>query len=158
MTIFLDTNIVIALLDNGHKYHAWSKAELEKSDRRPAVVSDVVYCEVSVGMPDQATLDRAIADLSLERFPFKDEALFRAGKAFKTYRDVNKGMKTGVLPDFLIGAIAEAENTPLMTTNEKDFTGYFDNLQLVSPPPPITATAAATGPSPTMSATIETGK
>ena len=113
MTIFLDTNIVIALLDDQHMHHAWSVAELEKSDRRPAVVSDVVYCEVSVGMPDQATLDRAIADLNLERFPFKDEALFRAGEAFKTYKNVNKGTKTGVLPDFLIGAIAETENTPI---------------------------------------------
>jgi predicted nucleic acid-binding protein len=156
MTIFLDTNIVIALLDDNHMYHAWSVAELEKADRRPAVVSDVVYCEVSVGMPDQATLDKAIADLNLERFSFKDDALFRAGEAFKLYRDVKKGTKTGVLPDFLIGAIAETENTPLMTTNERDFTGYFDNLQLVSPPKPVSGTVSVTYPGFGTAGSVET--
>ncbi|ARQ56861.1 PilT domain-containing protein [Rhizobium sp. Kim5] len=146
MTTFLDTNIVIALLDNKHLHHAWSVAELEKIDRRPAIVSDIVYCEVSVGMPDQASLDAAIARLGLERIPAKDEALFRAGEAFKRYRTVNKGTKTGVLPDFLIGAIAEIEETPLMTTNEKDFTGYFSKLELISPPKTVTVAAAFTAP------------
>lgn len=147
MTTFLDTNIIIALLDKKHSYHAWSVAELvRRKAEGPTIISDIVYCEASVGMQDQASLDAAILQLGLERYRSKDAALFRAGEAFKKYKNENKGQKLGVLPDFLIGAVAEIEGTPLMTINSKDFTGYFPNLTLISPPLPTTIKASVTLP------------
>ena len=134
MTTFLDTNIVIALLDDGHPHHPWSVEELAKRKiEGPAIVSDIVYCEVSVGMKDKAEVDEAIARLGLERVRCRDEALVRAGVAFKRYREVNNGPKPGVLPDFIIGSVAETEGAPLMTVNAKDFTGYFE-IDLICPP------------------------
>lgn len=133
MTTFLDTNIVIALLDDKHMHHRWSVEELvrRKADG-PAIVSDIVYCEVSVGMKDKAEIDEAISRLGLERVRCRDEALVRAGVAFKQYRDVRKGPKTGVLPDFIIGSVAEVEGAPLMTINSKDFIGHFE-IKIISP-------------------------
>lgn len=147
MTTFLDTNIIIALLDENHSHHTWSVTELvNRKAEGPAIVSDIVYCEVGVGMADKASLDAAIEALGLERFPSKDEALFRAGQAFLKYRRDHQGQKLGVLPDFLIGAVAEIEETPLMTINSKDFTGYFPGLRLITPPPPVHAQAAVVMP------------
>lgn len=134
MTTFLDTNVVIALLDERDKHHTWSVAEVNRLKRDgPAIVTDIVYCEVSVGMRDQAEVDAAIARLGLQRLSASSAALVRAGKVFKHYRDVNKGPKLGVLPDFLIGAHAEAEDAPLLTANSKDFVGYFPNVRIMSP-------------------------
>ena len=39
------------------------------------------------------------------------------------------GNKTNVLPDFLIGAIAEVAEAPLITANQKDFLGYFPSFR-----------------------------
>lgn len=134
MTTFLDTNIVIALLDEAHHHHAWSVEELVKRKQvGPAIVSDIVYCEVSVGMKDKAEVDTAMAQLGLERIRCRDEALVRAGKAFKKYREQNQGPKNGVLPDFLIGSVAEMEGAPLMTANDKDFIGYFPEVEFICP-------------------------
>jgi hypothetical protein len=41
-----------------------------------------------------------------------------------------------VLPDFLIGAQAEAMGAPLLTANRGDFVKYFSEVVLISPPPP----------------------
>ncbi len=130
MTTFLDTNIVIVLLDEAHHHHAWSVEELIK---RKQVGPAIVYCEVSVGMKDKAEVDAAIAQLGLERIRCRDEALVRAGKAFQKYKEENQGPKNGVLPDFLIGSVAEMEGAPLMTANNKDFTGYFPDVVFICP-------------------------
>jgi predicted nucleic acid-binding protein len=134
MSTFLDTNIIVALLDTKNAHHRWSVEELNRrKGEGPAIVCDIVYCELSVGMKNKAEADAAIRLFGLERLPHSDAALFRAGEAFKTYKDVNKGPKLGVLPDFLIGALAEVANIPLMTANPKDFVGYFPTMQMISP-------------------------
>jgi predicted nucleic acid-binding protein len=134
MTTFLDTNVVIALLNEKDPYHNWSVEELNKrKGDGPAIVSDIVYCEISIAMKDIAELDEAIVRLGLERLRCNDAALFRAGRAFKHYREINKGPKLGLLPDFLIGAVAEVSGAPLMTTNSKDFVGYFPKMGVISP-------------------------
>lgn len=135
MSTFLDTNVVIALLDSKDPNHAWSVRELDaRRAEGPAIVSDIVYCEVSVGMKDRADTDAAISKLGLERMRSRDEALFRAGRAYTDYKTKNSGPKMGVLPDFIIGATADVENSPLMTANQRDYTGYFPKLQLICPP------------------------
>jgi predicted nucleic acid-binding protein len=134
MSTFLDTNIIIALLDPNNDHHLWSVEELNKRKTEgPAILCDIVYCEFSVGMNSKAETDEAIKLLGLERLSYSDAALFRAGEAFKTYRDVNKGPKLGVLPDFLVGALAEVAKLPLMTANPGDFVNYFPNVKVICP-------------------------
>jgi predicted nucleic acid-binding protein len=98
----------------------------------PVIISDIVYCEFSIGMATQAHVDAAISNFGLERLRGNDAALFRAGVAYKLYKTRN-GPKTNVLPDFLIGAIAEIAGAPLVTINQKDFVGYFPTVQIISP-------------------------
>jgi len=134
MTTLIDTNVVIALLDAENTHHAWVVEKTgELKQEGPLILSDMVYCESSVAMSRQEEMDEAIDRLGLDRVSASDNALFIAGKAFKRYRDVNKGPKTGVLPDFIIGATAEAMGLPLLTTNPKDFVGYFPGVALIRP-------------------------
>lgn len=134
MTTFIDTAVVIYILDQAHEHHAWGVAEFERARRSgPVIIPDIVYSELSVGLPSKEATDKAIAALELERHPCSDETLFRAGRAFKKYKEENAGPKHNVLPDFLIGAQAETQKSPLITNNKTDFQGYFPNLELICP-------------------------
>lgn len=134
MTTFFDTNVLISVLNDQETHHNWAVQQLQ--DRKaagPAIISDIVYCEFSVGMATREAVDAAVTALGLERHQCSDEALFRAGVAFKQYRGQNRGTKTNVLPDFIIGAIADVAGVPLVTANGADFKTYFPNITLISP-------------------------
>ncbi|WP_404421790.1 type II toxin-antitoxin system VapC family toxin [Thalassospira australica] len=136
MTTLLDTNILIAMLDDNNYFHRWA---LEKFDELktegPMLISDIVYCEASVGMESQEAMDTAIYRLGIDRIPSSNKSLFRAGRAFKRYKQENHGPKLGVLPDYTIGAIAETEGIPLLTTNPSDYVGYFPEIEIIKPTP-----------------------
>jgi predicted nucleic acid-binding protein len=103
LTTFIDTAIVIYLLDEKSDHHKWSVEELNKAKKEgPVIIPDIAYSELSVGLPSKEATDKAIAELALERFPCSDETLFRAGRAFKKYKEENTGPKLNVLSDFLI--------------------------------------------------------
>lgn len=76
--------------------------------------------------------NETLADFYLERIAFTHEALFRAGKAFREYKEKNNGPNLNVLPDFIIGAQVEIEEAALLTNNKKDFLAYFPTIEIVS--------------------------
>jgi predicted nucleic acid-binding protein len=134
MTTFVDTAIVIYLLDEKSEFHKWSVDALNSAKKQgPVIIPDIAYSELSIGLPSKEATDRAISELALERFPCSDQSLFRAGRAFQKYKQENAGPKNNVLPDFLIGAQAECEKSPLLTNNEEDFVGYFPKITLICP-------------------------
>jgi hypothetical protein len=133
MTTFLDTSALLAALKPGEPHHAWSTAQIQaRRSEGPLIIADIVYGEFSIGMDSREHTDQALIELALERLASSDDVLFRAGQAFKKYKSQN-GQKTNVLPDFLIGALAAIEGAPLVTTNAKDFVGYFPELVVISP-------------------------
>ncbi len=133
MTTFLDTSVLLAVLKPDEPYHAWSAAQVEaRRSEGPLIIADIVYGEFSIGMESREQTDEALSALALERLVSSDDVLFRAGRAFKLYKE-RKGPKSNVLPDFLVGALAAIEGAPLVTTNARDFVGYFPELVLISP-------------------------
>lgn len=148
MTTFFDTNVLFSVLNDTEVHHIWSVAQLQLCQAQgPIVISDVVYAEFSVGMSTQADADEAVANLALDRFPRSDAALFRAGKAFKAYRDAHRGKpKNRIIADFLIGAAAEVSGSPLVTTNARDFQTFFPSLKIVEPPQPMSLASAVLTP------------
>ena len=135
MTAFFDTSVLLSILNDKELYHAWSVSQLQACQAQgPIVISDIVYTEFSVGMNTQVDIDATIAQLALDRFPRNDAALFRAGKAFKEYRNKNKGPKKRIIADFIVGACAEVSDAALVTINADDFITYFPKLQIIEPP------------------------
>ena len=59
-------------------------------------------------------------------------AAFLAGKAFLTYRRTG-GLKRSPLPDFYIGAHAQAEGLCLLTRDAKRYRTYFSKVALIAP-------------------------
>jgi predicted nucleic acid-binding protein len=133
MTAFFDTSALVALINGSEPNHSWSLAEFTTLQTRgPIIISDIVYAELSAGMPTQADVDKIIARFGLERATRDDASLFDAGHRFKIYRN-QKGPKTNVLADFFIGAAARSLGIPLVTANPKDFRKYFTGLTIIHP-------------------------
>lgn len=131
MTTFVDTSVLIDAMDTKATRHKWAMDQLAKADQ-PIVICDIVFSEFSVSISSLAETQNAIKMLSIERTRYSDEALFRAGKAYAEYRK-RGGTKMNVLSDFLVGAIAEADESPLLTANPRDFRSYFPSVTLIEP-------------------------
>lgn len=134
MATFLDTTALVDSTKPDAVRHEWCVSALEEARQSGAIViSDIVYSEFSAGMPSKDATDAIVAELVLERLRFTDEVLFRAGQAYKQYRQQHGGQKTNVLSDFLVGAQAEVAGAPLITANPRDYLTYFPNLAIICP-------------------------
>ncbi len=58
--------------------------------------------------------------------------LFLGGKAFQRHRFVG-GVRTGVLPDFFIGAHAVIADVALITRDARRYRAYFPGIALIAP-------------------------
>jgi predicted nucleic acid-binding protein len=134
MNTFFDTNVLIAIQDSTHKFHSWANDRfVESKVAGPIIITDIVYAEFCVGMASQENVDKFMSELGLELLRTGWSALFRASKAIRDYR-AQGGGKTKLLPDFIIGAHAEVEGAPLVTTDKGSFYKRFSQLVIISPP------------------------
>ena len=77
-------------------------------------------------------LDRWLAPEVFKRLPLPYSAGWLAAAAFLKYRR-SGGVKTSPLPDFYIGAHAEAEGLVLVTRDPVRYRTYFPKVRLVAP-------------------------
>lgn len=129
----VDTNVLLDLVTGDPAWADWSVAALEAAALLgPLVINDVVYAELSVRYRDIGEMDAMIAAAELVHAPIPKEALFLAGKAFHAYRRAG-GSRTGVLPDFFIGAHAAVAGWTLITRDVGRYRAYFPGLALRTP-------------------------
>lgn len=131
----LDTSALIALLNEDEQAHSAVLREFQKYKTSGMVfITEVVFAEASAGMNSAEELRLALDELGISDLQANDEALFSAGQVFKEYRRRSgEGKKDGVLPDFMIGAVAYANSVALITLNDRDFVNKFRNLAVVNP-------------------------
>jgi predicted nucleic acid-binding protein len=129
----IDTNVVIDVLTKNPTWLKWSAEQLHSARASgQLLVNEVVYAELAVHIQTEADLQFVLGELSvrLERTPV--QALFIAGQAFGRYRRAG-GPRTSVLPDFFIGAHAQAVRLPLLTRDPRRYRTYFPNVKLIAP-------------------------
>jgi predicted nucleic acid-binding protein len=129
----VDTNVLIDILSADPTWSSWSLGQLlRRSTEGALLINEVIYSELSTRIDTEAELDAIIADFNvgLERTP--KHALFLAGKAFKQYRAAG-GTRTGVLPDFFIGAHAEVAGLTILTRDARRYAQYFPDVKVVAP-------------------------
>ena len=130
---FVDTNVLLDLVTDDPAHADWSLAQLEAAALRgPLVINAVVYAELSVRYARIEDANAFVSRASLRRQPIPEAALFLAGKAFAAYRRAG-GRRTGVLPDFFIGAHAAVLGTDLLTRDRARFQAYFPKVKLIGP-------------------------
>ena len=129
----VDTNILLDLVTNDTVWVDWSQRQLEAAAVRGAVlVNDVVYAELAVGFLRVEEVDAVLAAAQVEMTPVPREALFLAGKVFQRYR-AGGGTRSGVLPDFFIGAHAAVAQLTLLTRDVRRYRTYFPTVKLIAP-------------------------
>ena len=100
--------------------------------RGPVLINPVIYAEFSIGYARIEEVDQVLADVDLKLAETPRPALFLAGKAFQLYR-ARGGARTGVLPDFFIGAHAAVAGFALLTRDPRRYKAYFPSVELLAP-------------------------
>lgn len=129
----VDTNVLLDLVTDDPVWADWSQQQLEAAALKgPIAINDIVYAELSIRFARIEDLDAILADVAISPLPMPRAALFLAGKVFQRYRAAG-GTRTGVLPDFFIGAHAAVENLPLLTRDLQRYRTYFPSVTLITP-------------------------
>jgi predicted nucleic acid-binding protein len=129
----VDTNVLLDILSADALWTSWSLGQLlRRSTEGPLLINEVIYAELSIRIDTEPELDAIIADLNLDLERTPKRALFLAGKAFKRYR-ASGGTRTGVLPDFFIGAHAEVEVLTILTRDARRYAQYFPKVNVIAP-------------------------
>lgn len=129
----VDTNVLLDLATDDAVWVDWSVAQLEAASLiGPLLINDVIYAELAVRYDRIEDLDEFLLDAGVDVVPVPRAALFLAAKVFVRYRRAG-GTRTGVLPDFFIGAHAAVAQVPLLTRDVGRYATYFPTTSLITP-------------------------
>lgn len=131
LKVLVDTNVISDLAYGGSTWKAWSGAQLVKHAGH-LWINPLIYAELCVPASSPAEVETMVAKLELHYAELPREALYLAAKAFKTYRQ-RGGTKTSPLPDFFIGAHAQAAGFTLLTRDAARYQTYFPTVPLICP-------------------------
>lgn len=131
--ILVDTNVLVDIVSDDPLWAEWSQRHLTIAAAQDEVaINDIVYAELSVRYATIEELDAMIREARLVSAAIPRPALFLAGKAFHRYRSAG-GKRTGVLPDFFLGAHAVVSDCVLMTRDAARYRTYFPGIMLIAP-------------------------
>lgn len=134
MMVLVDTNVLLDIATRDAVWYEWSCAKLAPLiNARQAAINPVVYAELAPLFRTARELDLNLVPPSdFRRLPLPYSACFPAARAFQAYRKAG-GQRTAPLPDFFIGAHAEAENLVLLTRDPSRYRTYFPKVKLLAP-------------------------
>ena len=131
--IFVDSNIVIDVLERSSKWSSWSRARMEEAVELDLLVTSLVVLAETAGRFTSLAEQLAyFADLGLTVRDLDPRSAHRAGRAHRAYRRAG-GTREAILADFLIGAHAAVLGAALLTRDRQRFAGYFPDLTLITP-------------------------
>ena len=129
----VDTNVLLDIATDDPTWAPWSLHQLDAAAiRGPVLINAVVYAEFSIGYERIEEIDRILHDVGLELTEIPRSALFLAGKVFQRYR-ARSSRRSGMLPDFFIGAHAAVSQLPLLTRDPRRYRTYFPAITLIVP-------------------------
>jgi hypothetical protein len=131
--VLVDTNVILDVVQDDPVWAEWSQGQLDAwAAREELAINAVIYAELSIAYARIEELEDTIHAAELRLLDTPREALFLAGKAFLAYRRQG-GTRTGVLPDFFIGAHAAVMELPLLTRETARYRTYFPRIALITP-------------------------
>jgi len=131
MPILVDTNVISDVIHQDPVWAPWSSAQLLQS-AGDLVVNPMVFAELCCRAASAAEVDHIIRTLGLKHEELSQDTLFLAAQAFVAYRRQG-GSRTSPLPDFFIGAHAQAAGHTLLTRDKSRYQTYFPTVTLICP-------------------------
>jgi hypothetical protein len=130
--ILVDTNVLLDIYKADVIWMPWSLKHLRNAKTGQLATNMVVYAELAGHPAEPGHLDQFLDMLDIQMPELPRPAARLAGLAFRSYRQ-RGGTKTGVLPDFFIGAHAQAEGYKLLTRDAGRYKTYFPKIKLICP-------------------------
>ena len=131
--ILVDSNIWIDVIQQDPVWLDWSLAQLQQARAtNRVVINPIIYAELAPTYDEPKQLDHFLKVAKATLQPLPRPAAYAAGRAFLQYRQ-KRGTKTGVLPDFFIGAHAQTEGWTILTRDVARYTTYFPDVKLIAP-------------------------
>ena len=128
-----DTSVLLDIATGDPAWGRWSESQFRLAiSQGPILINPIIYAELAPAFSTSSDLDRWLDPLTFQRLPLPYRAGWLAAQAFLKYRR-RGGKKSLPLPDFFIGAHAEAENLTLVTRDKARFQTYFPTVRLVTP-------------------------
>ena len=137
--ILLDTNVVVDALDRRSAFRKWAVDQIENAVlAEGGAVNVVSIAETCAGTNAPGDIIAGLEALGLELVDVPVKAGPVCGKAYSRSRAARRTSGGGTapstpLPDFLIGAHAEAMGWKLATRDGQRFRTYFPSVELVEP-------------------------
>lgn len=132
MPILVDSNVILDLVSRDPVWESWSSAALVQHAGRGLIVNAMIYAELCAPAKGIAEVDSLLIQLELELSEIPRHALYLASQAHLAYRR-RGGTRISGLPDFFIGAHAEAMGIPILTRDKGRYATYFPNVPLICP-------------------------
>lgn len=116
-------------------WREWSEEHLaEAVNDGEVAINQVIYAEIAVGFNTRERLERTLQAAGLKRLSLPWASAWLVAQAFGRYRRAG-GPRTLPLPDFFIGAHAQAAGLALLTRDPARVKTYFPDVSLIAPPP-----------------------
>lgn len=132
--ILVDSCVLIDVFDADLVWQQWSLEALQAHQHQGFAVNALVCAEIAPSFESAERMQQALALVHITYAPLSQPVAYLAAQAFSRYR-LNKGSKTSTLPDFFIGAHAQAQGWSILTRDKSRFKTYFPAVSLITPDP-----------------------
>ena len=131
--ILFDTNVLLDIATEDATWLGWSERQFRAAAAQgPILINPIIYAELAPAFATQADLDGWLDPTVFQRLALPYAAGWLAAQAFVKYRRAGVTRSTP-LPDFYIGAHADAEGLTLATRDATRYRTYFPNVSLITP-------------------------
>jgi predicted nucleic acid-binding protein len=131
--ILVDSSVLIDVIEGKPEWSEWSVARLfECSTRDTLAINVVIYAEISRSFADTASENKFLQEAGIILEAISPQAAFMAARAHMAYRTAG-GSRLATLPDFFIGAHAQAQRHSLLTRDPVRIQTYFPAVHVICP-------------------------
>jgi predicted nucleic acid-binding protein len=135
VTTQVDANVLLDIFTADPRWVDWSKNQLRSAlSAGEVALNPIIYAEVSLAFAHEQELDAALRGLGITKLPLPYGAAFPAARAYSRYRKEG-GEGRSPLPDFYIGAHAQADGLRLLTRDARRYRTYFPKVEISAPEP-----------------------
>ena len=132
MPILVDSNVILDVVTQDPTWEPWSSSALAQNAGHGSLVNPIIYSELCGNANSVQEVDAVLASLKIGYVERPREALYLAAKAHLSYRRRGGTRKIG-LPDFFVGAHAQASGLSILTRDKGRYQTYFPAALLIAP-------------------------
>ena len=130
--VLVDANVMLDVLTGDPVWQERSERELALAAPGGLAINAVIYAELCPAFRTEQEIATALAGWPLHLLALPCESAWLTAQAFAEYRR-RGGSRTAPLPDFFIGAHAQAMGMTLLTRDATRYRTYFPSVPLICP-------------------------